>query len=69
MICMIERSRKFVYLVSTLIRESPNFMVIVLNLVQVTKETALGLDRNKKKFDIREEYFVNIAIYTAMISS
>jgi len=24
---------------------------------QVTKETALGLNRNRRKFDIREEYF------------
>jgi len=26
-------------------------------VTQVTKEQALGLDKNRKKFDIREEYF------------
>ncbi|ETW86362.1 lignin medium expressed protein 8 [Heterobasidion irregulare TC 32-1] len=26
-------------------------------VTQLTKEQALGLDRNRKKFDIREEYF------------
>lgn len=26
---------------------------------QVTKEQELGIDRNRKKFDIREEYFVS----------
>jgi hypothetical protein len=31
-----------------------------LLLLQVTKESALGLDKNKRNFDIREEYFVSI---------
>jgi len=26
---------------------------------KVTKEQELGIDRNRKKFDIREEYFVS----------
>ena len=29
-----------------------------LILVKVSKEQALGLDKNRKKFDIREEYYV-----------
>ena len=27
--------------------------------VKVTKEQELGIDKNRKKFDIREEYFVS----------
>ena len=33
-----------------------------LRRAQLTKEQALGLDRNRKKFDIREEYFVSPAL-------
>jgi cytochrome c oxidase assembly protein subunit 16 len=29
------------------------------NIVQMTKEQELGLNKNRKKFDIREEYFVS----------
>jgi len=31
----------------------------VLNIPQINNEQALGLDRKKKKFDIREEYYVS----------
>ena len=31
----------------------------VLMALQVTKEAALGLDKNRRKLDIREEYFVS----------
>ena len=30
---------------------------------KVTKEQALGLDKDRKKFDIREEYYVRPALY------
>ncbi len=32
----------------------------LIRLVQVTKEQELKLDKNRKKFDIREEYFVSL---------
>lgn len=34
----------------------------VLTLAQVTKEQELKLEHNRKKFDIREEYFVSLSI-------
>jgi hypothetical protein len=30
---------------------------------KVTKEQALGLSKDRKKFDIREEYYVRAALY------
>lgn len=37
-----------------------SFRTILSDIVQVTKEEELGLNKRKKKFDIREEYYVSI---------
>jgi len=35
------------------------FLLFLKMGVKVTKEQELGIDKNRKKFDIREEYFVS----------
>lgn len=39
------------------------FLFLFLKVcVKVTKEQELGIDKNRKKFDIREEYFVSTSL-------
>jgi hypothetical protein len=58
MICMTRVFRMFVNF-----RRCNFHIVIEFHCIKkVTKEQALGLDKNRKKFDIREEYYVCVAL-------
>lgn len=47
-----------------------SFIALVGTCIQMSREQELGLDRNRKKFDAREEYFVSLpSLSSPLLSS
>ena len=49
--------------------KQPEAQTNALRVLKVTKEEALGLDKNKRNFDIREEYYVSSLDHETFLSS